>query len=86
MVPEVVGAHTFDAYDCTGGGPRVGRILAAEGEPCGSSEDEGIGWRRDVVLEVVLEGMKDEGWECDRAAASFPPYETASCQHAGGSQ
>ncbi len=60
MVPEVVGAHALDPDNRTGGGPRVGQILAAEGESCGSGEDEGIGRCRYVVLEVVLEGIKDE--------------------------
>ena len=71
MVPEVVGAHVLDADNCTGGGPRVGQILPPEGEPCRSGEDEGISRRPYVVLELVLEGMKDESWERDRAATSF---------------
>jgi hypothetical protein len=71
MVPEVVGADALNAHNRTGDGSGVGQVLPAEGEPCGSSEDEGIGRRRHVVLEVVLEDMQDEGWERDGATAGF---------------
>jgi hypothetical protein len=55
-----------------GSRPSVRQILpGGGGEPCGSSEVEGFGRRRHVVLEVVLEGMMDEGRKSDRAAAGF---------------